>query len=242
MVQARWAGWEVLLLRGFELRRRDEAIDLPPSSQRLLAFLALQHRTLHRAFVAGTLWPETLEVKASANLRTALWRLQSVAGGLVTVGAANLALRPDVRVDVRTLEAVARNLLHEPETIDLLTVDPQALSGELLPDLWDSWLVVERERVRQVSLHALEALCRRCLDGGHPAQAVLAGTAAVESEPLRESANRLLVEAHLAEGNRSEAIRQWQRYACLLHDELDLEPSTQFGMLSPEWSHSLTSP
>jgi DNA-binding SARP family transcriptional activator len=229
MVQAQPAGWEVWLLRGFELRYRDESIDVPASSQRLLAFLALHHRALNRAFVAGTLWPETPEARAAANLRTVLWRLHSLAGDVVAVSGVTLALHSDVSVDVRALEVLAHRLLHVPEDVDLLAIDPQALAGELLPDLWDAWLVVERERVRQLGMHALEALCRRCLDAGYFADAVLAGTAAVECEPLRESANRLLVEAHLAEGNRSEAIGQWRRYVCLLRDELGFDPSSDFS-------------
>lgn len=225
MVHAHRAGWELSLLRGFELRWREVPIDVPVSSQRLVAFLALHRRAPNRACVAGTLWPDTAETRAAANLRTALWRLHSVAAGVVRASAVNLALHPDVHVDVRALEALAHRLLHESEHVDLRAVDPQALAGELLPELWEAWLVVERERVRQVSLHALEAVSRQCLEAGLYAHAVLAGAAAVEAEPLRESANKLLVAAHRAEGNTSEAIRHWRRYVCLLRDELGLEPS-----------------
>jgi DNA-binding SARP family transcriptional activator len=242
MAQAQAAEWELLLLRGFELRRWQQSIDVPVSSQRLLAFLALHYRALNRAFVAGTLWPETSDHRAAANLRTVVWRLHSVAGDVVAVSGVNLVLHADVCVDVRALEDLAHRLLHVPAEVDLLAIDPQALAGELLPDLWDAWLVVERERVRQLGLHALEALCRRCLGAGHLAHAVLAGTAAVECEPLRESANRLLVEAHLAEGNRSEAIRQWQRYVCLLRDELGCDPSAEFTIPLEARSQPLTTP
>jgi hypothetical protein len=45
------------LLRSFEVRRRGEAVSLPLSTQRLVAFLALRGRPLHRLHVAGTLPP-----------------------------------------------------------------------------------------------------------------------------------------------------------------------------------------
>ncbi len=225
MVQAQRAGLELLLLRGFELRSRGEPLELPVGSQRLLAFLALHDRPLHRAHVAGSLWPNTLDAKAAANLRSALWRLRRPGPDVLAATPVHLSLDPAVWVDVRTLEDVAYRLLHEPDQMDLAAIDPHALGGELLPDLWDAWVVIERERLRQVSLHALEALCKRCLDAGYVAHAVLAGTMAVEADPLRESANRVLIEAHLAEGNRSEAIRQFECYERLLCRELDLEPS-----------------
>jgi DNA-binding SARP family transcriptional activator len=54
---------------------------------------------------------------------------------------------------------------------------------------------------------------------------VEAGLAAVRAEPLRESAHRTLVRAHLAEGNRFEANRQYHNCRRLLQAELGLEPS-----------------
>ena len=51
------------------------------------------------------------------------------------------------------------------------------------------------------------------------------GLAAVAGEPLRESAHRALITAYLAEGNRSEALRQYRFFRHLLADELGLEPS-----------------
>jgi len=241
MVQTHRSDVELLLLRGFELRWRNEPIAVPVSSRRLLAFLALQDRPLHRAHVAGRLWPDTPELKAAANLRTVLWRLRRPGLDLITCGATHLALHGWVWVDVRALERLAHRLLRDPLGVDLAAIDPRAWAGELLPDLWDSWLVFERERLRQLSLHTLEALCRRCIDAGHIAQAVSAGMAAVQTEPLRESANRLLIQAHLAEGNLSEAVRHYMRYRDLLRRELRLEPSTFLSALI-EASTPLTAP
>jgi DNA-binding SARP family transcriptional activator len=231
MVQTHRTNMELWLLRGFELRWQGEPINIPVSSRRLLAFLALHDRPLHRPYIAGRLWPDTLDVKAAANLRTALWRLRRPRSDLIACDATHLALHGSVWVDVHALEGLAHRLLHDASGIDLAAIDPHAWTGELLPDLWDSWLVFERERLRQVSLHALEALCRRCLDAGHIAEAVLAGVATVETEPLRESANQLLIEAHLAERNQSEAVRHYERYRELLRSELRLEPSPQLSAL-----------
>jgi DNA-binding SARP family transcriptional activator len=50
---------------------------------------------------------------------------------------------------------------------------------------------------------------------------------------LRESAHRLIIKAHMAEGNPGEAMRQFQAYRSLLADELDLQPSDQILRLLP---------
>ena len=65
----------------------------------------------------------------------------------------------------------------------------------------------ERERLRQRLLHAVEALTTHLVDRGRCAEAVEAGLWAVAFDPLRESAQRALITAHLAEGNLVEARR-----------------------------------
>ncbi len=94
-----------------------------------------------------------------------------------------------------------------------------------MPGWFDDWVIVERERLRQIRLHALDALCERLIEARRWAQAVQVALADVDGEPLRESAQRMLIIAHLGVGNVSEAVRQLARYRRLLGDELHLEPS-----------------
>jgi DNA-binding SARP family transcriptional activator len=96
---------------------------------------------------------------------------------------------------------------------------------DLLPGWYDDWVIFERERIRQRLLHALEALSRRLVEADRCAEAVDAAISAVSADPLRESANRVLIEAHLAESNLIEARRAYQRYRDSLHRELGVEPS-----------------
>src|SRR5437867_12021057 len=59
------------LLGGFELSYQGHPLDVPMASQRILALLALRNQPMQRAYVAGTLWPNYNEERATANLRTA---------------------------------------------------------------------------------------------------------------------------------------------------------------------------
>jgi DNA-binding SARP family transcriptional activator len=86
-------------------------------------------------------------------------------------------------------------------------------------------VLLERERFRQLRLHALERLCDRLTAQGRFAEATEAGLAAVAGEPLRESAHRALIRAYLAEGNPGEAVGQYERLRALLRDELGVSPS-----------------
>ena len=91
--------------------------------------------------------------------------------------------------------------------------------------------MLERERLRQLRIHALEALSVRLRDQGRFAEAIDAALSAVAAEPLRESAQITLIESYLAEGNVSEAARQSESYRVLLDVELGLEPSARVQAL-----------
>jgi DNA-binding SARP family transcriptional activator len=213
------------LLRGFELRRRGVPADVPTNVQRLLAFLAISGTPQPRTRVAGTLWLDSSEQRAGANLRTALWQARSIDDDLVTTRATQVALGPFVRIDLAdTVGRATRLVAHQGLTDDFDACCVHAVY-ELLPEWDDDWVVFERERVRQLQLHGLEAQCRQLSRLGHHGLAVEAGLAAVAAEPLRESAQNALICAHLGEGNVVEAIRQYDSFASLLSDALGLAPS-----------------
>lgn len=218
------------LLRSFEVRRGGRAVELPVSAQRVVVFLALHDRPLQRGYVAGNLWPDVTEERAAGNLRSALWRLRQPGVELVEATSAHLKLAPNVEVDLRLAWSEARRVLDLNEE-RMLVVDETSFSADVLPDWYDDWVILERERFRQVRLHALETLCERLASIGRFAEAVQAGLAAVAGEPLRESAQRALVKVYLAEGNRGEAMRQYRLYEELLERELGFHPSPHMQTL-----------
>ncbi|MGW2671050.1 AfsR/SARP family transcriptional regulator [Streptomyces sp. NPDC001272] len=82
-------------------------------------------------------------------------------------------------------------------------------AGDLLPGWDDEWTLFERERLRQLRLHALESLSARLTSSGRHALALDAALTCVSIEPLRESAHRAVVAVHLAEHNAVEAVSQY---------------------------------
>jgi len=228
---ARGTNGRLRLLDGFELTWADRPVILAPGPQRLLAFLALQARPVDRLFVAETLWADATTGRASARLRSSLWRLRRHGGLLVSAIGNRLQLGPAVEVDVRDLERRVRSLLREPAAGEIQVGDPVRATGSLLPDWGDDWVIVERERLRQLQLHALEGACRELARRGAYAQAIEAGLAAVTEEPLHETAHQALIEAYLAEGNRADALRQYAAYARIMRDDLRLDPSPAVASL-----------
>jgi DNA-binding SARP family transcriptional activator len=171
------------------------------------------------------LWPEVSEERGAANLRSALWRVREPLEALIVAEGGTLRLSKDVDVDLREASALARSIAAGAGAPRWGAEERRALSGDVLPDWYEDWVVLEQEHFRQLRLHALEALSGRLAAGGAFGAAVEAAQIAVAGESLRESAHRALICAHLAEGNRGLALRQLQTYRRVLWNELAVRPS-----------------
>lgn len=215
--------FELALLDGFDLLRDGDHLLLPLSAQRLVAFLALRRRPVPRLVAGVGLWGDASEHRAAAALRTALWRIGQAGGTLVEVHGSSLALADRVVVDVRETARAAHRALRgsaEGTELDLLLG-----AGEVLPDWYEDWILLERERLRVLRLEALEALATRALDDRRYGEALEAALSVIGAEPLRESALSIAVRVHLAQGNVVEARRRYELYRTLLRRQLGVEPS-----------------
>jgi len=219
------------LLDGFELCCDREIVHLPMSAQRLLACLALHDRPLPRPYVAAMLWLDSSDARAAANLRSALWRLHQPGYRLIETDDTRLRLSSDLRVDVRDLLTLAHRLIDGSGDWEDVDVDSTLLVGEVLPDWYEDWVLIQRERFRKLSLHALEALAAHLTEAGRLGDALEAALAAVSRDPLRESAHCALINVHLAEGNGGEALRQFRFCRRLLADRLGIAPSPRLKAL-----------
>ena len=224
-----------LTMRLLGVWRLDDGVDEVSTSstmRRLLALLALQGPT-NRFAAASLLWPDSESRRAAGSLRELLWRTRQAHPDLIAVGRDTVALARAVRVDVPALRAAVDRLRRRPAPTAELPDDFVALctAGELLPGWSDPWVESEREQLRQLQQVGLELLAAHRLTQHRPDEALPLALAAAAAEPLRESAQRMVVRAHLAMGNYSQAVTQFERFSELLDDELGVRPSREFADL-----------
>ncbi|MFI1719128.1 BTAD domain-containing putative transcriptional regulator [Streptomyces sp. NPDC053513] len=181
---------------------------------------------VYRGAAAERLWPDCSPTRASANLRTALCHGRR-AGPLTTVECVDRRLRlaPVVEVDLHRARCRAQDAIGDRRSPE----DPEDLAAtfgeELLPEWPDEWLEVERERWDQLRLHALEGLAQRLRRDGEYLAALQTALTATQIDPFRETAHRILIEIHIAEGNRACAMKCYKEYQRLLRRELAVDPS-----------------
>src|SRR5262249_37820412 len=146
---------------------------------------------------------------------------------ILLVEGQTLALRATaVEVDVAAFERhVAQGL---PDAWEQAT---QLYGGDLLAGfsvnepLFEEWLMVERERLREL---AIEALARLLADqqraAGSPETALRTALRLVALDPLQEVAHRTLMRLYVQLGRRAAALRQYQLCVSVLQRELGVEP------------------
>jgi DNA-binding SARP family transcriptional activator len=224
--RALFAAWQLSLLGAWQLTAGDHTVEVGTNGQRLIALLAMRG-ACDRSYLSGVLWPDCSVPHARGNLRATLSRLRrrNLADVLQSANDV-LSLRTEIEVDVNrllaTTSAVLDGTLQAPDRSTL-----RELAGDdLLVGWYEDWVLLERERLRQLRLHALEVLSEQMLAAGDATAALEAALAAAAVEPLRESAHGAVIRAHLAAGNRAEALRQLGRLRNLLRGELGVEPST----------------
>ena len=216
----------VHLFGGFGLVVDDDALPMPEMAAKIVAYVALEQRPVTRRTLAAALWPRSSRQRAHGALRTTMYRARGIDCALV-VGSEVVALAPHVSVDTQVLLQAIRQLKASEQAAPIDGFPTRWLSWELLPEWCDDWVLSERDRFRQIAIATLEELSARHARHGNSTSAVDCAIAAIRLEPVRESAHRALMTAHLTDGNVSEALEQFDNYRRFLAAELSVDPSPQ---------------
>lgn len=197
-------GYAIRLLGHWSLDRSDgPSVAVRRPVARLLAYLALQGGVQQRGLVAGNLWPDVCDHRASSNLRSTLWHARTEVAGVVAGDTSTVWLHRDITVDVDDAVIAARALLAGTPSSSARHLD--ALFEDLLPEWDEEWLCSPRFLHRQLRLQALDrAIACDLAEHRLPAALDLARRLA-RYEPLRESTHRLLATALVMAGDRHEA-------------------------------------
>jgi DNA-binding SARP family transcriptional activator/streptogramin lyase len=127
---------------------------------------------------------------------------------------------------VRKAESLLEEDAPQP-AIDEAALAESIVQQPFLPGDDGPWVQAKRRELEEVRARALTVLAEASLRVDKPANAVHWAGLAVEAEQFRESGYRLLMMAHIAAGNRAEALRVYERCRQFLADELGAYPSPE---------------
>jgi DNA-binding SARP family transcriptional activator len=194
----------------------------------LLTLLALRHdREVERSWLAGTLWPDSDTPQAAVSLRTTLVDLRRALGpeAYRLRSPTSRTLRLDLTgatVDVITFDAA----LARGDAASLAEA-AQLYRGLLLEGCEEEWVTQEREAREEAYLQTREQLAAVCIAVSDAAGAAGHLRLAVAADPLRETAQRGLMEALAAGGNYAAAMEVYRELRDVLHRELNTEAAPE---------------
>src|SRR5262245_38625163 len=231
----------VKVLGGFEAQTgAGRALILPTKkSQALFAYLALHpDRPCSRETLTALLWGDTPDLQARQSLRQAVYHIRRALGEdrLDIVGGETVTL-PAAALDVDALNFERRVRLATPEALDAAL---GLYRGDLLEGLaikeasFDEWLLVERERLRELALEALARVLGSSMKAGDNERAIQSALRLLALDPLQEAAHRALMRLYVREGRRAAALRQYQTCVGILRKELGAEPEPETQQLYQE--------
>jgi DNA-binding SARP family transcriptional activator/tetratricopeptide (TPR) repeat protein len=220
------------------------------TARSLLAYLLMHRDRPHtRDLLNGTFWPELPEATARRRLSQALWQIRKtldphpilLAEGDTVQIDPTLPLWIDVeefqgQVNRYTKEHPPLSLSTCPSSTNLSELD-KAITlyrGEFLAGYYDDWLLVERERLREVFLATLAHLAEGHKAQGEYEQALLYTRRLASEDPWREEAHREAMRLCHLLGRDAEALKQFELCRQILVEELGAEPSPETVALAAE--------
>ncbi|MEX2540319.1 MAG: AAA family ATPase [Trueperaceae bacterium] len=229
---------EIRLLGGLRvISEGHPASELVSSRARSLLAHLLLHREApqSRRQLAFLFWPDSSEAQAHTNLRRELHQLRKAlpqAEPYLKVDSRTLCWSGDeqFRLDVERFEAgveEASRATQPAQRLDALSRAVDLYRGDLLPDDYDDWIEVERERLRGLYGQTLEKLVAELESQRRYTEALVHGRRLQQHDPLRESGYRMMMRLHALNGDTSGALAVYQQCASALSEQLGVTPSLE---------------
>jgi predicted ATPase/DNA-binding SARP family transcriptional activator len=237
--------WHIEMLGGLRVHRDPISLTRFQSQKMaaLLAYLAFYPSRPHlRDELIAWLWPDDDLQAARNRLRVGLCSLRKLLDppdALVTllnterttVGLYSEAFTTDV-AQFENSYAAALHTEAEAERERLLIETVEAYHGELLPGVYEDWVLSERERLAQSYLEALHRLTLLLMNRQDYERALYYARSALQSDPLRQEAHHQVMRLYLALGQPSAALQQYRELVRIWQDSFDAEPAAYIVALA----------
>lgn len=206
-------------------------------SQALLCYLAVTRQPHTRDDLAVLLWSDMPEAEAKANLRVALCNLRRLLPDHIIADRKTVALNPASThlVDVASFEDQMEQYdSSESTSIYALHRAVELYQGDLLHGLhprgallFEEWLLLKREHLRQKVMQSYYTLAAHHLQRAEYAEALACTNSLLKLEPWHEEAHRQAMLLYALSGQRRLALAQYKTCREILRQEFGVEPEEE---------------
>ena len=209
--------------------------------QELFSYLLIhRNRPRPREALAALLWADMPNDKARKHLRQALWHLQTALKShnpaavdqilVVEDHWVQLNTRAEIWLDIAVLEETFARLKDKPgwalnpDEKNELQAAVEVYEGELLEGSYQDWCLFERERLQNIYLAMLYKLMRYCEAHNEYEAGQLYGARILNYDRASERTHRRLMKLQYKAGDRTAALRQYERCVIALDEDLGVKP------------------
>jgi DNA-binding SARP family transcriptional activator len=239
------SGFRVRLFGKFSVEYNDQKIEgiRGRKVQELFSYLLLfRNHVQSRESLCEHLWENQTPTQSKKYLRQTLWRLQSVLKNTTH------SLKPEVLadddwmqinpsavywLDVAEFEQASKSVNGKhvreltPANFKAIQSAINLYKGDLLDGWYQDWCLFERERYQVMYLMLLDKLVEYCETHGDYGAGLLYGAEILRHDHAYERAHRHMMRLYSLAGDRTQALRQYERCTVALRIELDVGPSKQ---------------
>ena len=237
---------EVRALGSLEIRRDGHALPADvwrySKPRELLLYLLSHPEGRTRDQIGLVFWPDASATQVKNNFHVMLHHVRKALGrsDLIVYDGDRyrVAWEAGIAFDARTFEESARNGIRALKdargdaevaaAIETLRATLGAYRGDFLASEGaGDWHLELRDRLRRLFGDAALLLGRRYLERGNNSEAADAFRRLVHVDELHEEAHRQLMLALTRTGERTEALKQYERLSQVLRSDLDAEPERE---------------
>lgn len=228
----------VYTLGRFAIERDGQVLDnfLSTKTGVLFTYLAMNPGEHSRDRLAALFWSETNDEQSLKNLRTVLSSLRRQLDDTLVISRKTLAIRDDaaVWVDARAFELACEqgfsavgtlNPFQEMRDLAAIYQGPFLSTVRIRDaDTLDEWISVQQNRLAQLHRELLAGIVERAIEQARYPVGLQTVRDLISLDPLWETPRRQLMRLLAASDRLSEALVQYELFAQLLRDELNVAP------------------
>ena len=231
------AGTSICLFGAYPVRvdGHPRRLGISGTTEKLFQFLLVNAGKVNRReYLADLFWRGSSAGRQRSALNSAIWRINRQIQELEGVElccdgpAIYLLIDDSVRVDALELADVVHSIstdaLMSEAVSDRLHQALDSCDGPFMDGVTSNWVLTERERLFNIQIRGLTILMHWLGQKRRYEDALEIGRRLLATDPARESAQCEVMWLYVLNGQRAQALFQYQEFQAWLKLELDIEP------------------
>lgn len=212
-------------------------------SQALVIYLLHQRYPVERERLIDMFYQASSPKQASANFRSTLSRLRKELSSFLDITTRTVGINRDANIQIDAIQFTNQLATDEWEEA-LALYKGDFLDGFFLRDApeFETWILVERERLRLLAIEGLQKLVTKQQLAGNYWAALQTVTQLLAIDPFLEDVQRTKMLLLARTGQRPLALQQYQELADLFAEELGIPVSAETTRLFERINNLKTPP